>query len=83
MMSPPEYKSSLGHNAQGESLFTLGRMAFDMYQPINLVCSIQKHYNTICSVEKKDLPLYVPKSLLQEVENERGDDASGRLKTYK
>lgn len=83
MMSPPEYKSSLGHNAQGESLFTLGRMAFDMYQPSNLVCSIQKQYNTICSVEKKDLPLYVPKSLLREVENERGDDASGRLKTYK
>ena len=42
-LSPPEYSSSsLGHNAQGDSLYTLGRMTFDMYQPSGLVCSVQK-----------------------------------------
>ena len=82
-VSAPEYKSSLGKNDQGEQLYTLGRMAFDMYQPADLVCSIQKQYNTVSSVDKKALPMYVPKSLREEVDNERSEDISGRLKTYK
>lgn len=82
-VSAPEYKSSLGKNDQGEQLYTLGRMAFDMYQPADLVCSIQKQYNTVSSVDRKALPMYVPKSLREEVDNERGEDISGRLKTYK
>ena len=82
-VSAPEYKSSLGKNDQGEQLYTLGRMAFDMYQPADLVCSIQKQYNTVSSVEKKALPMYVPKSLREEVDNERSEDRSERLKTYK
>ncbi|KAL7542471.1 hypothetical protein ACHAXR_011808 [Thalassiosira sp. AJA248-18] len=84
MISPPEYPSNLGKNANGDRLFTLGRMAFDMYQPSDLVCSIQTQYNTITSVEKKDLPLYVPKSLRREVDNERsgGCGNGGKLKTY-
>eukprot|EP01083_Nonionella_stella_P118391 353435_1 len=57
-------------------------MSFDMYQPSELICSIQKQYNTITSVETKDLPQYVPKSLRREVDNERNRDGSGRLKTY-
>jgi hypothetical protein len=80
--SSPDYPSSLGKNANGENLFTLGRMSFDMFQPSNLVCSIQKQYNTIHSVEPKDLPHYVPKSLRKEVENECTEEGSGRLKTY-
>lgn len=82
MASPPEYPSCLGKNEDGESLFTLGRMSFDMYQPADLVCSIQKQYNTITSVDTKDLPQCVPKSLRKEVQNERNRDGSGRLKTY-
>ena len=81
-ISSPEYPSSLGKNANGESLFTLGRMTFDMYQPSNLVCSIQKQYNTIKSVETKDLPKCVPKSLRREVEDEC-NSTEGRLRTYK
>jgi len=83
-MSPPEYSnSSLGHNAWGDSLYTLGRMTFDMYQPSGLVCSVQKQYNQIQEVEKDDLPLYVPKTLRGEVDNERSSENKGRLKTYK
>mmetsp|Transcript_22002 Transcript_22002/g.47831 ORF Transcript_22002/g.47831 Transcript_22002/m.47831 type:complete len:606 (+) Transcript_22002:143-1960(+) len=82
MISPPEYPSCLGKNADGDSLFTLGRMTFDMFQPSNLVCSIQKQYNTIKSVELKDFLSCVPKSLRKEVDNERNGRCSGRLKTY-
>jgi len=83
-ISPPEYSSSsLGHNAWGDSLYTLGRMTFDMYQPSGLVCSVQKQYNQIQEVEKDDLPLYVPKTLRSEVDNERSSETKGRLKTYK
>eukprot|EP00579_Thalassiosira_antarctica_P025844 CAMPEP_0202024768 /NCGR_PEP_ID=MMETSP0905-20130828/54838_1 /ASSEMBLY_ACC=CAM_ASM_000554 /TAXON_ID=420261 /ORGANISM="Thalassiosira antarctica, Strain CCMP982" /LENGTH=611 /DNA_ID=CAMNT_0048587491 /DNA_START=40 /DNA_END=1875 /DNA_ORIENTATION=- len=81
-VSPPEYLSCLGKNSEGESLFTLGRMSFDMYQPSNLVCSIQNQYNTIKSVEPKDLPLYVPKTLRREVDKERSGECRGRLKTF-
>jgi hypothetical protein len=84
MISPPAYPACLGTNANGEKMFTLGRMAFDMYQPSNLVCSIQSQYNTIKSVEKKEeLPLYVPKRLRKEVDDEIDGDSSGRLKTHK
>ena len=82
MISPPEYPSCLGTNAAGERLFTLGRMSFDMYQPSDVVCSIQHQFNTVKAVEAKDLPRYVPKSLRREVDQER-DGCLGRLKTYK
>ena len=84
-LSPPEYSaSSLGHNAWGDSLYTLGRMTFDMYQPSGLVCSVQKQYNQIQEVDKDELPLYVPKTLRSEVDNERSSKTKeGKLKTYK
>jgi hypothetical protein len=83
MISPPEYPSSLGINSHGERLFTLGRMSFDMYHPSDLVCSIQKQYNTIQSVEPHDVPMYVPRSLIKEVADGRSEKCRGGLKTYK
>lgn len=83
MISPPEYPSSLGKNSNGEGLFTLGRMSFDMYQPSDLICSIQKQYNTIQSVEPDEVPLYVPRSLIREVAEGRNVKCRGGLKTYK
>ena len=83
MISPPDYPSCLGKNTDGDCLFTLGRMGFDMYQPSDLICSIQTQYNTIKNVEQKDLPCYVPKSLRREVDDERDGKRSGKLRTYK
>jgi hypothetical protein len=83
MISPPEYPSSLGINSHGERLFTLGRMSFDMYHPSDLICSIQKQYNTIQSVEPHDVPMYVPRSLIKEVADGRSEKCRGGLKTYK
>ena len=83
MISPPEYPSSLGINSHGERLFTLGRMSFDMYHPSDLICSIQKQYNTIQSVEPHDVPMFVPRSLIKEVADGRSEKCRGGLKTYK
>lgn len=83
MISPPDYPSIIGKNSEGDCLFTLGRMTFGMFEPSDLICSIQKQYNTVKSVKSKDLPLYVPKSLRREVASERGRKGGERLKTYK
>ncbi|KAL7456748.1 hypothetical protein ACHAWC_008218 [Mediolabrus comicus] len=82
MVSPPDYPSCLGTNVKGDKLYTLERMSFGMYQPADLLCSIQQQYNTITSVQRKaDMPLYVPLTLKKEVDDESGK-CSGRLKTY-
>ncbi len=83
MISPPDYPSIIGKNSEGDCLFTLGRMTFGMFEPSDLICSIQKQYNTVKSVKSKDLPLYVPKSLRREVASERGRKGGERLKSYK
>jgi hypothetical protein len=82
-ISPAEYPSVLGKNSDGESLFTLGRMTFDMFEPKDLICTIQQQYNTINDVKSTDFPLHVPKSLRREVAKEQGRNCGGSLKTYK
>jgi hypothetical protein len=83
MISPPDYPSVLGKNSEGDSLFTLGRMTFGMFEPSDLICSIQKQYNTIKSVKSRDLTLYVPQCLRRQVAIERRRRGCERLKTYK
>jgi hypothetical protein len=41
-LSSPEFSGSLGLNDSGAPMYTLGRMAFSMYQPLDLVCAITK-----------------------------------------
>lgn len=84
MISPPTYPACLGVNDNGERMFTLGRMTFDMFQPSNFVCSIQKQYNTIRKVTSDEkLPAYIPPSLRQEAENEHKKHRRGQLKAHK
>ena len=84
MISPPSYPACVGVNDNGERMFTLGRMTFDMFQPSDLVCSIQKQYNTIRTVTSEEkLPAYIPPSLRQEAENEHKKKHCGRLKAHK
>ena len=84
MISPPSYPACVGVNKDGEKMFTLGRMAFDMFQPANLVCSIQKQYNTIKTVTSDEkLPTYIPPSLRREAEQEHKKNSQGSLKAHK
>lgn len=76
-ISRPTYQSCLGTNSNGEKLYSLGRMSFDVYKPSNLICSIQKQYNTISSVVDRDeLPPYLPENLKKEA------NGNGNLKTH-
>ena len=83
MVSQPEYPSCLGTNMKGDKLYTLERMSFGMYQPCNLVCSIQHQFNTISTVKNKaDMPYYVPSILKDRVVDKSGKN-SRSVKTYK
>jgi hypothetical protein len=70
-LSKPTYFGCLGENADGDPLYTLGRMSFDMFSPTNIICSIQGNFNPIEAVgeaERKMILQAVPKSLREEVE---------------
>ena len=79
-LSKPTYFSNLGENDSGDPMYTLGRMAFDMFSPTNIVCSLQGNFNPVEIVdeeERKNLLDKVPKSLQEEVES--GDSV---IRTY-
>lgn len=67
-MSRPNYIECLGENGDNDFMYTLGRMSFDMFQPSNLICSVQSTHTTIKIIgEREELPAFVPKSLKDEV----------------
>ena len=71
-LSKPSYFASLGENDNGDPMYTLGRMAFDMFSPTNLVCSLQGNFNPVEIVDDEDRKAMlenVPKSLREEVES--------------
>jgi len=41
-LSSPEFTGSLGLDESGAPIYTLGRLSFSMYQPLDLVCAITK-----------------------------------------
>lgn len=88
-MSRPNYVECLGQNAENDFMYTLGRMSFDMFQPGNLICSVQSTHNTIKLIgEREELPACVPNSLKEEVaslcHSSDADSASKRplLRSY-
>jgi hypothetical protein len=67
-MSRPNYIECLGENGDNDFMYTLGRMSFDMFQPSNLICSVQSTHTNIKIIgEREELPAFVPKSLKDEV----------------
>lgn len=71
-LSKPSFFGCLGENDNGDPMYTLGRMAFDMFSPTNLVCSLQGNFNPVEVVsdeERKSMLEQVPKALREEVES--------------
>jgi hypothetical protein len=71
-LSKPNFFGCLGQNENGDPMYTLGRMSFDMFSPTNLVCSLQGNFNPVEVVtpeERKGMLDLVPKSLRDEVES--------------
>ena len=72
MLSRPNFRDGLGQNRRGDFVYTLGRMAFGMFRPTELRCSIQRILNTTAFVgPDDDLPDSVPRSLRKEIQDLR------------
>jgi len=70
-LSKASFFGSLGENPHGDPMYTLGRMAFDMFLPTQLVCSLQGNFNPVHIVPPEMRPCTeqeIPKNLLEEVE---------------
>ena len=79
-LSKPNWFGKLGQNDNGDPMYTLGRMSFDMFSPTNLVCSLQGNFNRVEVVngeDRKAMLDLVPKKLREEVES-----GSTVLRTY-
>lgn len=64
-MSNPDFHESIGRTENGDFMYTLGRMAFDMFKPKDLKCSIQGMFNKIAVAEEP--PSSMPRSLEKEI----------------
>jgi len=72
MLSRPNFRDGLGQNRRGDFVYTLGRMAFGMFRPTELRCSIQRILNTTTFVgPDDDLPESVPRTLRKEIQDLR------------
>mmetsp|Transcript_3676 Transcript_3676/g.7894 ORF Transcript_3676/g.7894 Transcript_3676/m.7894 type:complete len:465 (-) Transcript_3676:799-2193(-) len=71
-LTKPTYFGNLGTNDDGDPMYTLGRMSFDMFSPTRLVCSLQGNFNQVEKISDKDRTAMldkVPKALREEVES--------------
>ena len=49
-LTKPTYVDCLGHNDDGNPMYHLGRMSFEMFRPGDLVCAIEAVFNPIMEV---------------------------------
>jgi hypothetical protein len=78
-ISRPHYAECLGANTNGEYMYSLGRMSFDMFAPGNLICSIHGIFNSIDIVQAENICFRsIPNSLKNEVK--KGDTILRRYK---
>ncbi|KAL7534544.1 hypothetical protein ACHAXR_005941 [Thalassiosira sp. AJA248-18] len=87
-LTKPTYLDCLGFNDDGNPMYALGRMSFEMFRPGNLVLSIDAVFNPIADVGHDITDQFtVPKNLEEEVrhilEDEAAeDDRKHVLRTY-
>lgn len=51
-LTKPSYIDCLGYNEDGNPMYRLGRMTFEMFKPGDLVCAIQAVFNPIKIVDR-------------------------------
>lgn len=88
METHPTFPDLLGRNGDGDALYTLGRLTYNMIQPADVVCSIQRitqHIHKLSSdpVNLNEdgsivIPEFIPKSLREEIESDPSE-----LRTYR
>jgi len=69
MLSKPNFPGCIGENQEGEFLYELGKMSFDMFRPSDLRCSIQGSFNPVHYVgtRQREAIQHIPKALKEEV----------------
>ena len=73
-LTKPTFFGCLGENDNGDPLYSLGRMTFDMFTPSDLICSLQGNFNTVHEIVDPNL---VPEGLLSLLGNN-----TSNLRTY-
>ncbi|KAG7353823.1 hypothetical protein IV203_003178 [Nitzschia inconspicua] len=68
-ISKPTYTECKGKSKNGENLYSLGRIGFDMFKPTGLLCSVQASFNNVQPIDPKNpgRPLHVPKKLMRDI----------------
>jgi hypothetical protein len=66
-LSKPTFSECQGRNENGEYMYTLGRMSFDMFRPNHLKCSIRAVMNNIRVMDPKSKPQSFPSRLAKEL----------------
>jgi hypothetical protein len=82
-LTKPTFFGNLGDNDNGDPMYTLGRMSFDMFSPTSIVCSLQGTFNSVKVISDENRRLLsqtnrdseydhycaIPKKLQDEVDN--------------
>lgn len=65
----PSFQGCVGRNHDGDPMFKLGTMSFEMFRPTELVLSVQGTFTSIEHVHRKNLHKvkHVPKNLMADV----------------
>jgi len=66
-LSKPTFSECQGRNDNGEYMYSLGRMSFDMFRPTHLQCSIRAVMNNIRVMDPKNKPESFPSRLKKEI----------------
>ena len=76
----PSLPGCIGRNDQGDPLFKLGTMTFDMFRPTDLVVSVQGTFCQIEYIDRNNLHevKHIPKNLMEDVRFGRNP-----VRTYK
>lgn len=92
METLPTFPDLLGYNNDGDALYTMGRLTYNMIQPGNVVCSVQKitqHVHKLssdpASLDAEGsvmIPPFVPKSLREEIEKDPSELRSYRTDVH-
>ena len=92
MENLPTFPELLGYNEEGDALYTMGRLTYNMIKPGNIIFSIQnitQHIHKLSkdpahldSTSKVILPPFIPKSLREEVEENASELRSYRTDVH-
>lgn len=73
---------NLGENDDGDPMYTLGRMSFDMFSPTQLVCSLQGNFNSVERVDDADRMDLLERSAIPKSMREEVQAGNSLLRTY-